>query len=48
MIEKEPISMSDEERDQQKGVSVPITFHIPEGLQSHYVHNILVQPGNVK
>lgn len=37
--------MNDEERNQQNGVSVPVTFHVSEGLQSHYVHNILVQPG---
>ncbi|MGB8344169.1 MAG: hypothetical protein WCD86_04750 [Ktedonobacteraceae bacterium] len=37
--------MNDKERDQQTGVNVSVSFHIPEGLQSHYVNNVFVQPG---
>lgn len=37
--------MSDEEREQPEGVSVPVNLHVPEDLQSRYAHNVIVQPG---
>jgi hypothetical protein len=37
--------MSDEERQQPEGVNVPVSLHVPEDLQSHYSHNVIVQPG---
>lgn len=37
--------MSDNEREQSDGVSVPIRLHVPDDIQSRYVHNVIVQPG---
>jgi hypothetical protein len=37
--------MSESERDQPEDVSVPIDLYVPDDLQSHYVHNVIVQPG---
>ena len=39
------MQMSDEEQAKPRGVNIPVTFHVPEGLQSHYAHNMFVQPG---
>lgn len=46
--EKECASMSEEaERDQQESeeVALSIDWHVPEGLQSRYANNVLVQAG---
>lgn len=32
-------------REEQRGVSLPIDWHIPEGTKSRYANNVLVQVG---
>lgn len=32
-------------QEEQKGVSLSIDWHIPEGMQSKYANNVLVQTG---
>jgi hypothetical protein len=39
--------MDEEEQTNQvsKGIKLPIDWHVPDTLQSRYVHNVAVQPG---
>src|SRR5260370_10233476 len=37
--------MSEAEQEKPVGVTLRIDWHIPEGTQSHYANNVLVQAG---
>src|SRR5437016_1731260 len=37
--------MSEAEKEQSIGIPLRIDWHYPEGMQSRYVNNVLVQPG---
>ena len=37
--------MSDTDQEQPQVIPLRIDWHFPEGLQSKYVNNVLVQPG---
>ncbi len=45
--EKERASMSEETEHEQQSdlITLPIDWHFPEGLQSRYANNVLVQAG---
>ena len=31
--------------EEEQGVTLPVEWHVPEGLQSHYANHLIVQPG---
>ena len=45
LVEKEHTPMSEAEQDEQHGIILPVDWHFPEGIQSRYANNTLVQAG---
>ncbi|SRR5258708_15563564 len=39
------MQMSDEEQEKPQAITLPIEWHVPEGMIGRYVQNVIVQPG---